>query len=121
MLSSFVSCSTESKDILSKVSIESLLQHRQKALIAKGMASESMESILWAPLVSIHENATLSEALNLMKKHDVIALPVYMYQGSLEVALIQQSYIGILSIQDILAYTIFDKVFSDIEGNLHEN
>lgn len=67
----------------------------------------------WGPLVSVHENTLVMDAVKLMKQFGYKYLPIFRYQrikNSVELL-----YTGILSIQDILDFLVFDKIFDDLE------
>ncbi len=72
---------------------------------------------LWSPLISIPESGSLVEALRLMQRHSLTALPVFAYGGSLHDPQqpLSQIYKGILNISDILGLTVFQRVFEDVQ------
>ena len=68
----------------------------------------------WGPLVSVHENTLVMDAVKLMKDHGFKYLPVFRYQRYIDKPT-QLIYTGILSIQDVLDYLVFHKIFEDLE------
>ncbi|KAJ3387832.1 hypothetical protein HDU92_001784, partial [Lobulomyces angularis] len=77
---------------LSKIKIQDLINKKNKVLI------------------SINEDASIEKALELLQKYDILALPVYKW--NLDKV---KEFIGIISIYDILANTVFQKFFDLID------
>ncbi|KAI9190809.1 uncharacterized protein BJ171DRAFT_433472 [Polychytrium aggregatum] len=63
-------------------------------------------------LISIHESATLAEALGIMARANISAVPVYRTP---EDDIHGREYMGIVSVSDVLAWTVFQKFVGDLE------
>ncbi|KAJ3163029.1 hypothetical protein HDU86_002198 [Geranomyces michiganensis] len=87
-------------DRLSKLPISAVLAHRRQL---RG------ETHKLAPLIAVPEDATIGEIMLLLRNEGILALPVYREMD--EGAGVGRQYTGIISIYDILAYTVFQKLF----------
>ncbi|KAJ3080419.1 hypothetical protein HK102_003074, partial [Quaeritorhiza haematococci] len=82
--------------------ITDLLLHRQQRKRLKTM---------YPTIIDIYEEATLKEAITIMNRYRLLALPVYRYEADP----LEQQYIGIVTLADILSFTVFQKVFDDLD------
>ncbi|KAI9343639.1 hypothetical protein BDR26DRAFT_858451 [Obelidium mucronatum] len=64
------------------------------------------------PLISVHQDTPLRDVLKLMADKQLLAVPVYIESTDLK----QKKFIGIVSIYDVLAWTVFQKLFDDLEA-----
>ncbi|KAJ3299626.1 hypothetical protein HK104_008219 [Borealophlyctis nickersoniae] len=60
-------------------------------------------------LVSVDENTSLGDVLRTLSNYNVLAVPV---TGS------EKQFVGIVSVWDIVAWTVFEKVFDDLESSI---
>lgn len=72
-------------------------------------------SLEWGPLVSVHENTLVKDAVQLMKEFSFKYLPIFTYKRFIGQKKVSLEYTGILSIQDVLDFLVFQKIFDDIE------
>ena len=68
----------------------------------------------WGPLVSVHENTLVMDAVKLMKDHGYKNLPVFRYQRALNHQP-ELEYTGILSVQDVSDYLVCQNIFNELE------
>ncbi|KAJ3407452.1 hypothetical protein HDV05_005413 [Chytridiales sp. JEL 0842] len=59
-------------------------------------------------LVAVHASTSLADVLIELKNNNILAVPVYIHPANDNMG---KEYIGIVSIYDILAWTVFQKVF----------
>ncbi|KAJ3108948.1 hypothetical protein HDU97_009681 [Phlyctochytrium planicorne] len=98
-----------SKDVLShlhNIPIASLLSHRKAR---RHQLSTS------PALVSVSEEEPVRSVLQIMALHDILALPVYRSPTDAEGNPSGKEFLGIVSIYDIMAWTVFQKVFDKME------
>ena len=81
---------------LSEIKIASVISHKRNSV---GMV----------PLIALHETTPLSMALAVLREHGFESIPVYkMVQDGKE-------YTGIVSVFDIVSFTVFQRLFDDLE------
>lgn len=85
-------------ETLQKVPISQLIQHKRST---RGFSS----------LVAVHESTPLSDALSTLKTANILAVPVYMVPPNEPSGKV---FTGIVSVSDILAWTVFQKMFDDM-------
>jgi CBS domain-containing protein len=124
------------KELVSKVKKAKMADY--PAMIYQDAASiiyEKLGSIMIAdivntkknkkPLVSIHEDANIQQALDLLQKHNILALPVFSLKDG------KKQFSSIISIYDILSKTgtyfsfflkllVFQKLFEELEASENE-
>ncbi|KAJ3117028.1 hypothetical protein HK100_000904 [Physocladia obscura] len=64
-------------------------------------------------LISVHENTPLSQVLRVLSENNILAVPVYRDSVDFQA---EKVFTGIVSIYDVLAYTVFQKLFNDLEN-----
>lgn len=84
---------------LNATKIESLLQHR----------SYSRKQLL-----SVNESSSIGSVLEMMKKNNAIAVPIYKIIPDSS----RRKYVGILSVHDILSWAVFQRVFDVLKYSL---
>ncbi|TPX55873.1 hypothetical protein PhCBS80983_g04939 [Powellomyces hirtus] len=90
---------------LTTIPISAVLKHRRER---RGGAS-------YVPsLISVPEDARVGEIMLLLKNEGILALPVYR---NIEGQDVGRQYTGIVSIYDILAFTVFQRLFDSAEGS----
>ncbi|TPX66479.1 hypothetical protein SpCBS45565_g04455 [Spizellomyces sp. 'palustris'] len=95
---------TEGYNALHKVPISTLLRHRR---YRKGTSG----------LISVPEDTTLGEVMSLLRTEGILAVPVYK---EVEGDTFGKEYTGIVSIYDILAFTVFQKIFDQMDPGSSE-
>ncbi|KAI8820701.1 uncharacterized protein EV422DRAFT_529803 [Fimicolochytrium jonesii] len=65
-----------------------------------------------SPLIAVPETATVAEVMLLLRNEGILAVPVYRVTEGQSGG---RQYTGIISIHDILAYTVFQKLFDRLE------
>ncbi|KAI9190802.1 uncharacterized protein BJ171DRAFT_46635 [Polychytrium aggregatum] len=63
------------------------------------------------PLISIHESTTLGDVLRTLSDHAILAVPVYSIPEEEPTG---KQFTGIISVYDILAWTVFQKMFDGL-------
>ena len=95
---------------LQKVPISSVIDHRRRKF-----ARPAPE------LVAVHSSATLKEVLDILAHHSILAVPIYVTpeekdDNSYDIGVLGgKEFIGIVSIYDILGWTVFQQVFDLME------
>ena len=73
---------------------------------------------LWVPLASIHESTPLSQALETMKSHHLAALPIFSNVEGHDGKPNAETYLGLISIYDILAHALDQNLFDTLESQV---
>ncbi|KAI8894388.1 hypothetical protein BC833DRAFT_568401 [Globomyces pollinis-pini] len=97
-----VSISVKANDLLKETRISTLLEHKRK--------------VGFHPLVSLNENTSIREALVLLLEKNILAAPIFKIVEKEE-----KVYTGIMSIYDILSFSVFQKIFDSNVVDLNEN
>ncbi|KAJ3025418.1 UNVERIFIED_CONTAM: hypothetical protein HDU68_007185 [Siphonaria sp. JEL0065] len=95
------SASKEVYSALNHIPISTLLAHKR-----------SRQTSTSLPLVSVKQDTPLRDVLKLMAEKHLLAVPVYVESEDLK----QKKFTGIVSIMDVLAWTVFQKLFDDLEA-----
>ncbi|KAI8929654.1 hypothetical protein BC831DRAFT_258032 [Entophlyctis helioformis] len=87
---------------LDKTPIAQVIKHMRRI---KGPAAVS-------PLIAVHEDTSLASVLATMRDADILAVPVFRVLPEEPSG---RMYTGIISVYDILAATVFQRMFDDME------
>jgi CBS domain-containing protein len=82
---------------LTQCKIASVIAHRRHTTVCR-------------PLISVHQDTSLVSVLLLLKEEGILSVPVY--EQALDSG---KRFIGIVSLYDILSYTVFQRFFDDLE------
>ncbi|KAJ3294666.1 hypothetical protein HDU79_010624 [Rhizoclosmatium sp. JEL0117] len=89
---------------LNAIPISTLLAHKRARSPDNSLA-----------LVSVDEATPLRDVLEIMAEKNIQAVPVYKLEPSNEGGRGEKRFTGIVSIYDVLAWTVFQKLFDDLE------
>jgi CBS domain-containing protein len=92
MLSNHLSHVTKKiSQVLREIPIQDLLKHKRQQS--------------FAPLIAFDESTTIKELLAKLDEHQIVACPVYRFDGK------EKMYTGIVSVYDIMSFAVFEEIF----------
>ncbi|KAJ3091879.1 hypothetical protein HK102_012929 [Quaeritorhiza haematococci] len=89
---------------LHKVPISKLLAFK------KAQGEDSLRP--FRPLIYVHEDSTLATVLELLRQEEILAVPIYRTPKDTD----SMEFTGIISVYDILAWTVFQKLFDQLSS-----
>ncbi|KAI8833859.1 hypothetical protein BJ741DRAFT_611374 [Chytriomyces cf. hyalinus JEL632] len=93
-------------DALSKIPISALLAHKRASQDTSNQPTPSQ-------LISVHESTPLRDVLATLAKHSILAVPVTSHPVEKPE---DTAFAGIVSIYDILAWTVFQNMFDCLQS-----
>ncbi|KAI8848445.1 hypothetical protein BC829DRAFT_394034 [Chytridium lagenaria] len=92
--------------ILHTIPIAALLAHRKIRFAGEGGDRKTLGD----SVVAVEESTEVGTVMCIMARYRIVAVPVFRKRESGK-----EEYLGIVSIQDVLAWTVFQRVFDKIE------